>query len=382
MRVDVFSIDQEEESAATEEAGTITSQVVEVMPPQPLGILERANIDMQIATAKQFPRVLSQVLEKARTLACYSPMIASQCTYSLKREGKDIVGPTIRHAEIMATSWGNLRYGGRVLAVGEKTLTCQGVCHDLESNASVSVEAVRRITDREGRRYSDDMITLTSMAGIAIAIRNAIFKIIPGGYVGEVLRAAQKVARGEEQGLEVRLASAIAFFESKGVSKERLFATLGIKGPADVNWAHIDRLLGYAAAIRVEGVSVEEIFGQTNATRPAEPPTPPPAPTMTYPEAGVILDGAGVAWETACQALGISEAGELTDAHRAQLVKWAERIRAGEKPGDVIQAPKLQTPPGPPAGNGVFGKKAEAAQKPAEPSVTSPTPGAGPALDF
>lgn len=284
MKVDVFSVGETEEQWVQGGERPNTGAAVEVMPQQPLGIIERAQIDMQIATAKQFPRSLSEALDKAKTLACYSPLIASKCTYSVPQGGKKITGPSIRVAEIMATSWGNLRYGGRVLSVGDRIVTCQGVCHDLETNVSVSVEVTRSIIDSNNHRYSDSMIVTTSMAGIAIGIRNAIFKVIPGAFVDEVLTAAQKVARGEDQGLEARLNSALAFFEDKGVKKARVFVALGIKGAQDVTWEHIDTLLGYATSIRVEDIPISEIFPNAPAPADAKPPKPPKPEPKVQPD--------------------------------------------------------------------------------------------------
>lgn len=386
MRVDVFSIKDEPEEDAQSVQTSEGEQVVEIMPQQPLGIIERAQIDTQIATAKQFPRSLTEALEKAKSLACYSPLIASECTYKVPRGNKKITGPSIRIAEIMGTSWGNLRYGGRVLAVGERTVTCQGVCHDLETNVSASVEVSRSIVDKDKHRYSDDMIVTTSMAGVAIGIRNAIFKIIPGAFVTEVRTAAQKVARGEDQGLESRLESALAFFEGKGIPKARVFLALGIKGAADVTWEHIDTLLGYATSIRVEGVPITDIFPNAPAPAPEQPPTPPEPPAGDPPEppkketpeppappvegkdtkaargpisAGeydwaynVVVQRHGT-WEQIYAAMGIQGSGEVTEEHKVMLYNWAERLRAGEPLATVLVSPTatsdIPAPPAPPA---------------------------------
>jgi len=415
MRVtDVFSLTDGEETGAPDRESK-PDQIVELMPQQPLGIIERATIDMQIATAKQFPRSITDALEKAKSLACFSPLVASQCTYRVPRGHKHITGPSIRVAEIMGTQWGNLRYGGRVLAVGERTVSCQGVCHDLETNVSVSVEVTRSIVDKDGHRYSEDMIVTTSMAGIAIAIRNAIFKIIPGAFVTEVLTAAQKVARGEEKGLETRLADALEYFESINVSKELVFMTLGIAGAADVKWEHIDLLLGYATSIRVEGLPKEEIFKPKASAEapPADPPPPPetppgapdtktetppttpPAATETPPEtpsskapaiafedAVNALGVAGASWDHIYKALGLSDAGELSMEHKVTVCTWGGRVKAGEKLEDVLKAPETQTTAGPPTGDAVFGAKAAAAAAATEAQDEKPKTTSSPRLDF
>ena len=420
MKVDVFSLEDEEVKGEREAQGPTTEAVVEIMPQQPLGIMERAQIDMQIATAKQFPRSLHEALEKAKTLACYSPLIASQCTYAKPQGNKKIKGPSIRIAEIMATSWGNLRYGGRVLSVGERTVIAQGVCHDLETNVSVSVEVSRSIIDKDKHRYSDSMIVTTSMAAIAIGIRNAIFKIIPGAFVSDVLTSAQKVARGEDQGLENRLASALKFFEDQGIPAARVFISLGIKGLADATWEHIDTLLGYATSIRVEGIPITDIFPNTPTKTPEKTPEPPkpeapeppkpkvpetpktpepeatptPEPTpqpktdepkpkpkpepspVNYAEAGHVLGQHGASWDMIYEALGLGDSQEVSEEQKTKVIGWARCCAAGESLESVLGLPPLQQQPGPPVGDQLFGKKAaEAAEAeaPKTPGKATPT---------
>jgi len=370
MGLDVFKAAAEGANQTAEAEVLETTQVVEIVPPTALGALERAQIDIQIATAKQFPRVISQSIEKAKNLVCHDPIIAASCRYSVPHTGGPITGNSIRLAEPMAISWGNLRYGGRIISVGERTVTGQGVCHDLETNAAVSVEVVRSIMTNEGKRFSDDMIRTTCMATIKIGIRNAIFTIIPQGYVDQVGRAAQKVARGEEKGLEVRREEALAFFKEKGIPQEKVFIALGVAAVEDITWHHVDRLLQYGTAIVVEGVDPKTIFGETAPATDATPPKEPETPSMTYDEAVSTLGAAGCSWDMLYTALGLSDAGELTDTHKAKVVELAQRVKAGETLEQVLAAPPPSPAPGPPAGEQAFGAKAAAQDKAAAAAVT------------
>jgi len=382
MVLDVFKAAPEgaNQAAATEVPDT--TQVVEIVPPTALGALERAQIDIQIATAKQFPRTISQSIEKAKTLVCHDPIIAAACRYSVPKAGGHITGNSIRLAEPMAISWGNLRYGGRIISVDARTVTAQGVCHDLETNAAVSVEAVRSIITSEGKRFSDDMIRTTCMAAIKIGIRNAIFTIIPQGYVDQVGRAAQKVARGEEKGLEVRRGEALAFFKEKGIPQDKVFIALGVAAAEDITWNHIDRLLQYATAITVEGIDPKEIFGETAPATADAPPEEPKTPSMSYDEAINELGVAGCSWDMLYTALGLSDAGEMTDTHKAKVVELAQRVAAGETLEQVLAAPPPSPAPGPPAGEQAFGAKAAAQDKAAAAAATPETDQPKTELDF
>ena len=250
------------------DVGTELPEIQEVLQPTALESLEKAAIDVQIATAKRYPRIISQSLQRAKDLACYDPEIAADCTFAVPRADGMIVGKSVRLAEIMGYAWGNLRYGGRVIDIGDRFVTAQGIAHDLENNIAVSVEVKRSIVGKNGKRYSDDLIRVTSQAAIAIAIRNAIFKVIPQAYADLVWHEAQKVARGEAKGLQPRLAKALEYFKSKGVSSDRVLKLLNIEGKEDVTWEHIDYLLGLAASLKTGEATIDELFPQEAPKKP------------------------------------------------------------------------------------------------------------------
>jgi hypothetical protein len=136
---------------------TTQQQEVEVMRidnADTLAALTKSEIDVQIATAKQYPRNLSKVLNDIETLATMDSDVAASCFYTLRRQGKLIEGPTVRMAEIIASSWGNLRVQAMVVANDGKTITARGVCHDLESNYAAATEVKRRITDKMAKHIA------------------------------------------------------------------------------------------------------------------------------------------------------------------------------------------------------------------------------------
>jgi hypothetical protein len=77
----------------------------------------KSEIDLQIQTAKTYPRNVTKSLEKASSLVSISAEAAEECVYSLPRGGKNITGPSVRFAETLASIWGNLRVQARVLEV-------------------------------------------------------------------------------------------------------------------------------------------------------------------------------------------------------------------------------------------------------------------------
>ena len=134
-------------------------------------LVTKAEIDTQIATAKAFPRSMGVFLKKAESMAIVTQDVAASCNYSVSRSGKKIEGPSVRLAEIVCAAYGNLRYGSRVIMNDGKTITAQGICHDLENNNCATVEVKRRMTNKDGKTFSEDMQVVTGNAACAIAFR-------------------------------------------------------------------------------------------------------------------------------------------------------------------------------------------------------------------
>lgn len=108
------------------EANQNTEPVVEVLAPlSALEAQERAQTDVLISTAKRYPRSLTQCKAKALALATMDPDIAAECFYKLTRGGKVIEGPSIRLAEIIASTWQNVRSGARTIAESGTMVTAQ-----------------------------------------------------------------------------------------------------------------------------------------------------------------------------------------------------------------------------------------------------------------
>src|ERR1043165_7764854 len=105
-----------------------------------LSLITKAEIDVQISTAKAYPRSLTKFIQKATSMATVSEGVAESCAYALPRGGKTLEGPSVRLAEIVVSSYGNVRAGARIIYKDNKIVRAQGICHDLEGNTSVTVE--------------------------------------------------------------------------------------------------------------------------------------------------------------------------------------------------------------------------------------------------
>jgi hypothetical protein len=228
--------------------------------------LPSSEIDVQIRTANAYPREIKKAMEEACMMATV-PEIAGEMWYRVDRGGKTIEGPSIRLAEIVAYAWRNLRIADRVVSIGDRTITVEGVVFDLERNIAVRREVTRRITNRDGRRYTDDMITVTAAAACSIARRNAIFAVVPQAFVNRVLAAAKEAAGGKrpEAPKESPVAALFRWAESQGIEAAAVLRKVGRVSPEEVTAADLDALRGYATAIREGETTAEAIFGATDA---------------------------------------------------------------------------------------------------------------------
>jgi hypothetical protein len=176
----------------------------------------------------------------------------------------------VRLAEIMLSTWGNLSVGARVISEDSRFLTAQAVCIDYETNVRACIEVRRRITDKSGRTYSDDNIANAANAACSIALRNAVFRIIPKSLVEQVRLKAAEVANGGASVEQLR-EEWLAYWGSLGVEGKRVFNLLGIAGKDDVTLEHIDLLRGLANAVTDRETTIDEAFPPvSNAINPKD----------------------------------------------------------------------------------------------------------------
>lgn len=237
-------------------------------PPDQIAVLAKAEIDQQIATAKAYPRSEDKSLKKAESLACRDEDTAGSMFYSIPRGGKHIQGPSVRLAEIMAATWGNLRVQTRTVDANDKFVTVQAVAHDLENNTAVLVEKRRRVLAKKGRAVDDDSIQIAGLAGQSIVFRDAIFKIVPRVYIDQIYRKAQLTSVGKAETLVKKRDVMLAYFAKMGVGQDRVLAAVGAAGLEDIDMDSLIILKGTATAIKDGQTTVDEAF--PDPTKPKE----------------------------------------------------------------------------------------------------------------
>ena len=228
--------------------------------------LSRAEIDVQIATAHRFPRSVSTFQHDVLSAITLSPQIAAECRYVLPRDGKQISGPSARFAEIIASCWGNSRAGARIVNEDDRFVTAQGIFHDLQRNVAITYEVRRRITNKHGKKFSDDMVGVTANAACSIALRNAVFKGIPKAFWTHLYNEAIKHAKGDQKSLPQRRDSALEAFRQQGFRDPEIFAIADIKGKSDINLDVLLKLSGILTALSDGDVTKQDLLRQVSDT--------------------------------------------------------------------------------------------------------------------
>lgn len=225
--------------------------------------------------------------------------------YALPRAGKTIEGPSARFAEIVLSAWGNCRGGARVIAVEDNFVVSQGAFHDLERNIAITYEVRRRITDKRGKRYNDDMIGVTSNAACSIGLRNAVLKGIPKAFWKRIYDSARRAAIGDVKTLTRRRDEMLTYFSKMGIAADRVVLALKRPSVDDVTLDDIATMKGIATALKDGDVTLETAFPQPGSEKPksgtealkqeleakgtSAVADPPDAPTGSEPTSGETL---------------------------------------------------------------------------------------------
>ena len=225
---------------------------------------DKANVDTQVATAKQYPRNISRAMDNSIALATLDNDTAQSMGYALPRGGKPITGPSVHLAKLIVSNWGNMRTEAKVVQVTDKEVISRGTAWDLENNVASAFEVRRKITGKGGVRFTDDMITVTGNAANAIAYRNAVFAVIPKGVVDKVYKAAQGLITGDlsdEDKLVARRMKAIKYFNDEyEIKEEEVVKLCGKQTVKQIRADEIALLLGIIQSLKDGDTTVDELM--------------------------------------------------------------------------------------------------------------------------
>lgn len=245
---------------------TTAVEVVDATESNVLTNLERASIDMQIATAHQYPRSISKFRESALALVTLDEDTAASCLYR-RPVGKDRFGKeqyaegmSIRMAEIVAATYGNIRVGTRLIESTPRYVVVQGVAHDLESNFLSTAECKEATIDKKGNPFSERMRVVIEKAAAAKAWRDALFKVVPRAFAAFLEKAAKELLFGNASSITKWRTRITEWVKTLGIDPARVWNALGIEGADDMKQSEIEILIGIKTALQNGDMSLDDAF--------------------------------------------------------------------------------------------------------------------------
>jgi hypothetical protein len=235
---------------------------------------DRAAIDVQISTAKAYPRNIKRSTENAVAIVTIDRETAQTCTYSVPRGSKPITGPSVHLARILAQVWGNLRIEAKVVSIESRQVTAEAVCFDLETNLAIKTQVKRSIVGKSGR-YNDDMITVTGNAASAIALRNAILSVIPRAIVDKVYNASKQMITGDVSDKTKLIARRKQVFDglkdTYELTEKEILSAVGKAAIDHITPDDLVILIGIGQAIKDGDTTVESAFKGVKDVHKSDP---------------------------------------------------------------------------------------------------------------
>lgn len=246
---------------------------VEVLPAGAVEALNRSEIESQIAIAHRWPRTMEKFKTRATEMATVDEETAASCLYR-RPVGKDggqqkyAEGMSIRMAEIVGASYGNLRVYATILSQTDRQVVARGMAIDLESNFASSSEVIEITVDRNGKPYSERQSAVVAKAALAKARRDATFQVVPKALAKPIEQAVRKLLLGDAKSLETRRGQVAGWVKTLGIEESRVWAALGVAGIADVGLKELETLTGLRTAIKDNETTIDEAFPQTEFKQP------------------------------------------------------------------------------------------------------------------
>src|SRR3990167_10782158 len=197
----------------------------------------RAATEMQSAflIAKKFPRDETASYNRVMT-SCKRISLATQAIYNLPISGKNQSGPSIRLAEVLATSWGNLRFGFHEYGREDGKSSCKAFCLDLETNTNSEIDfEVEHFIEvgtkgNKSKKFISDPSELDRLIANrgSKKLRQCILKVIPPDVVEDAMNQCKEtIKKGDGSPVSDRVRKMVVAFGNLSVTQEMIEKRLG-----------------------------------------------------------------------------------------------------------------------------------------------------------
>lgn len=183
------------------------------------------EVQAALVIAKQFPRDERKAMDRIIT-ACMRPSLAEKAIYTYAKGGTDIEGPSIRLAEAIAQSWGNMDFGIRELEQRDGESVVEAYAWDQETNTRQTKQFTvphSRYTKRGSYKLEDPREIYETVANQgARRLRACVIGIIPADVIDAAVAQCNETMAEHEAVTPERIAKMLSAFEWFGVTKAQI----------------------------------------------------------------------------------------------------------------------------------------------------------------
>ena len=239
---------------------------------------EAQEVQAAVFMAKRFPRDENMALARIAK-SCQRRGLAEKAIYSYPKGGQNVTGPSIRLAEAISQSWGNIQSGVVELEQRPGESVCMSYCWDLETNTrDTKIFTVSHsIQTKKGSKMLTDPREIYEHVANQGARRKraCILAVIPKDVVDSAMEACQKtLASGQKEPLIDRLRKMVNVFQAElSVPLECIEKYMGYKLDSFTEM-DMATLRGVYTAIKDGASKREDYFDLPKAQSPAVLPEP------------------------------------------------------------------------------------------------------------
>lgn len=249
------------------ELSTINQNSLQIQPNNDYKeiALAKSEFEVMFNNAKNNPRSIPTFIDQAIFLATYSEEVAASCIFSLPRKIKNektgkyeqgyIKGKSVRLAEIILSVYKNIKIEVRNSTVTSKSATAIATITDLENNTVTSDVGEANIYGTHA-----DATKLATAAARSIALRNAIFRLIPGAFTDLIYSKAVNHAVGNQKTFPERRRSVFERITKLGIPQDRIFSFYKKTTIEDFTPEIIEEIIGIGSAIKQGEMKIDSAF--------------------------------------------------------------------------------------------------------------------------
>jgi hypothetical protein len=248
----------------SDEAVTAQVEVVQPIKADIVAQLERAAVDVQVATAHAYPRDRQKALQAIVNEALQD---SESMIYTLRYvnhktgEAQVVQGASVRLAEVVAQNWGNIRVWASVIEARPEYVRARGSAWDMQSNAWATEEVVVPTLDKKGQPYPERLRILQQQSAVSKAFRNVVLRVVPRSVVNAAINAIKR----QQVVTPKAIASIRNWLKTIKVSEAAACRVIGAQSLDSITPEQLATIRGIYAAIRDGELTIEDAFGLDEA---------------------------------------------------------------------------------------------------------------------